>query len=143
MPAPRRRAAGLAWIGRKTSFSCLSNLSESTIAHELGHNFNLRPRGLRERAGSRSHLPLAQRARSAPGDTIRATAGSLVPPDWADLMSYCHPEWISDYYFTNSLRYRLRGRGRAIPGPGALDGGRSSCRAVSTRTGFRLWSLPS
>ena len=36
--------------------------------------------------------------------------GRLVPPIWPDLMSYCNlrdSKWISDYHFTNALRYRL------------------------------------
>ena len=34
--------------------------------------------------------------------------GSLVPPDRADFMSYCDPRWVSDYYFSNALRFRLQ-----------------------------------
>ena len=30
-----------------------------------------------------------------------------MPPSRPDLMSYCGPRWISDYHFTNALRYRL------------------------------------
>ena len=34
--------------------------------------------------------------------------GSLVHPRTGrDLMSYCNPRWISDYSFSNALRYRL------------------------------------
>ena len=33
--------------------------------------------------------------------------GVLVYPSRPDLMSYCGPEWVSDYHFTNALRYRL------------------------------------
>ncbi len=33
--------------------------------------------------------------------------GRLVHPRTPDLMSYCGPEWVSDYHFTNALRYRL------------------------------------
>ena len=33
--------------------------------------------------------------------------GRLVAPSRADLMAYCRPRWISDYHFTNALRYRL------------------------------------
>ena len=29
-------------------------------------------------------------------------------PDQPDLMSYCDPSWVSDYHFTNALRFRLR-----------------------------------
>ena len=33
--------------------------------------------------------------------------GRLVGPSTPDLMSYCGPKWISDYHFTNALRFRL------------------------------------
>ena len=33
--------------------------------------------------------------------------GRLVFPRTPDIMSYCQPVWISDYHFTNALRYRL------------------------------------
>ena len=33
--------------------------------------------------------------------------GHLVPPSASDLMSYCDRTWISDYSFSNALRFRL------------------------------------
>ena len=36
-----------------------------------------------------------------------ARADSLVSPSAPDLMSYCSPPWISDYYFTQALEYRI------------------------------------
>ena len=113
-------AAGVAWIGRKTS---VSELSESTIAHELGHNFNLRHADCGNAPGPDPTFPWPNAAIGAWGYDPR-DGGSLVPPDWADLMSYCPPEWISDYYFTNSLRYRLRDEGAPARVP----------RAAATRT---------
>ena len=108
-------AAGVAWIGRKTS---VSELSESTIAHELGHNFNLRHADCGNAPGPDLTFPWPNAAIGAWGYDPRE-GGSLVPPDWADLMSYCPPEWISDYYFTNSLRYRLEDEGASsrVPAP--------------------------
>ncbi len=100
-------AGGVAWIGGKTS---VSQLNESTIAHELGHNFNLRHADCGNAAGPDLTFPWPNAAIGAWGYDPR-DGGSLVPPDWADLMSYCPPEWISDYYFTNSLRYRLADEG--------------------------------
>ena len=106
LPEPEG-AAGVAFIGGKAS---LSNLTESTIAHELGHNFNLSHADCGNAAGPDPTFPWPNGAIGAWGYDPRA-GGSLVPPDWADLMSYCPPEWISDYYFTNSLRYRLADEG--------------------------------
>ena len=108
-------AEGVAWIGGKTS---VSQLSESTIAHELGHNFNLRHADCGNATGPDPTFPWPNAAIGAWGYDPR-DGGSLVPPDWADLMSYCPPEWISDYYFTNALRYRLVDEGAAsrVPAP--------------------------
>ena len=108
-------AAGVAWIGGKTS---VSQLSESTIAHELGHNFNLRHADCGSAAGPDPTFPWPNAAIGAWGYDPR-DGGSLVPPDWADLMSYCPPEWISDYYFTNSLRYRVSDEGSPARVPAA------------------------
>lgn len=36
-----------------------------------------------------------------------ADGGRLVDPETSDLMSYCGPSWISDYSFSEALRYRL------------------------------------
>ena len=33
--------------------------------------------------------------------------GSLLSPGTPDLMSACSPKWVSDYHFTNALRFRL------------------------------------
>ena len=117
----------MAFIGGKSS---LSNLTESTIAHELGHNFNLSHADCGNAAGPDPTFPWPNGAIGAWGYDPRA-GGSLVPPDWADLMSYCPPEWISDYYFTNSLRYRLADEGTPSRGPAA----RTKSLLVSGRIG--------
>ncbi|WP_419165231.1 Ig-like domain-containing protein [Candidatus Palauibacter sp.] len=114
LPEPEG-AGGVAYIGGKVS---MSQLSESTIAHELGHNFNLRHADCGSAAGPDPTFPWPNGAIGAWGYDPRDGA-SLVPPDWADLMSYCPPEWISDYYFTNSLRYRLVDEGAASRVPAA------------------------
>ncbi|WP_423930275.1 Ig-like domain-containing protein [Candidatus Palauibacter sp.] len=114
LPEPEG-AGGVAYIGGKVS---MSQLSESTIAHELGHNFNLRHADCGSAAGPDPTFPWPNGAIGAWGYDPR-DGGSLVPPDWADLMSYCPPEWISDYYFTNSLRYRLVDEGAASRAPAA------------------------
>ncbi|WP_420635128.1 leucine-rich repeat domain-containing protein [Candidatus Palauibacter sp.] len=106
---------GVAYIGQKVA---MSNLTESTIAHELGHNLNLRHADCGAPAGPDPTFPWPNAAIGVWGYDPR-DGGSLVPPDWADLMSYCPPEWISDYYFTNSLRYRLVDEGSATRVPAA------------------------
>ena len=99
---PVTEASGVAYPSGRSSFSLPG---PSTLAHELGHNFNL------------SHAPCGGAGGPDPsyphdGGTIGAWVydfdeAILVPPDRPDVMSYCEPAWISDYHFTNALRYRL------------------------------------
>ncbi|MCY4646870.1 MAG: Ig-like domain-containing protein [Gammaproteobacteria bacterium] len=98
----------------RASFSTLDRgaRSEYVIAHELGHNMSL------------------QHAGCAPGDEDPAypdpngtigvwgydfAAERLVPPTVGDLMTYCDwnsdKPWISDFHFTNALRYRMLDEG--------------------------------
>ena len=51
--------------------------------------------------------------------------GRLVSPATPDLMSYCRPNWISDYYFSNALRYRLHEAGGAGGSPQTAPATRS------------------
>ena len=54
--------------------------------------------------------------------------GHLFNPDgYRDLMSYCYPQWISDYSFTKMLEFRLAGADGA--------GNSASARAADRRTG--------
>ena len=89
---------GIATLGGREFFS----LIPGPTVHELGHSFNL------------SHAPCGGAGNPDPsypyaGGAVGAwgyQGGALVPPYEPDLMSYCGG-WISDYHFTNALRYRL------------------------------------
>lgn len=106
-------AAGVAWLPfgpdsllwrGKTS---VSNLNPETIAHELGHNLSLYHADCGDPAGPDLSFP-HDNARSGVWGWDPREGGSLVPPNRADFMSYCDPTWVSDYYFTNALRFRLQ-----------------------------------
>ncbi len=94
--------AGIAHAPGRVSFSIPDSL---VIAHELGHNLSL------------EHAPCGGAARPDPNfPTPDGTTGawgfdmsgdSLVAPTTFDLLAYCDPVWISDYYFTKTLRYRV------------------------------------
>ncbi len=84
----------------------MSRLNAETIAHELGHNLNLRHNNCGDPAGIDWTFPY-DNARTGVWGYDPRDGGSLVPPDRADFMSYCDPTWVSDYYFTNALRFRL------------------------------------
>ena len=87
------------------SWSSFSVLDSETIAHEFGHNRNLYHAPCGGAGGPDRYYPYGSGNIGAWGYDSRT--GDLVPPDQPDLMSYCDPYWISDYQFTNALRYRL------------------------------------
>ena len=87
------------------SWSSFSVLDSNIIAHEFGHNRNLYHAPCGGAGGPDRYYPYGSGNIGAWGYDSRT--GDLVPPDQPDLMSYCDPHWISDYQFTNALRYRL------------------------------------
>ena len=97
--ANRRGTApyGPAWV----SFAAPDS---STMAHELGHNLGL----LHAPCGPLTNADPAFPERDGSIGTwgYDLTGGELVPPSTTDLMSYCDPEWISEFFFANMLRYR-------------------------------------
>ena len=100
-------------VGSRTSFAKIDGgeRSEFVIAHELGHNMGLQhTEGCR--AGNPDYAyPHANGQIGVWGYDFEAER--LVPPDARDLMSYCtfEYEWISDYHFSNALRYRVDDEG--------------------------------
>ncbi len=101
------------------------------IGHELGHNLNLghAPCGNPDPDTLDPSFPETNGSIGAWGYDFRG-AGRLVPPTRPELMSYCHPnKWISDYHFTNALRYRLSS---------AAEGSLSSLVAAPARS-LLLW----
>ena len=103
---PAGNIAGVARTPGKVSFV---HPEASVIAHELGHNFSLShaPCGVTD---ADPRYPWTNGGIGVWGYDSR-DGGSLVPPDAPDLMSYCHPRWVSDYHFTNSLKFRLTDEG--------------------------------
>jgi hypothetical protein len=96
--------AGLGFVGGKTAIgwdhweSNYVSTPAMILAHEMGHNFG---RWHSPGCGAGGVDPLYP----YPNGTIGVTgwdsvSGTLIAPSTADLMSYCHPEWISDYTYT-------------------------------------------
>ena len=102
---------GVAYLGGKVSFS---GPSAGTIAHELGHNFSL-PHAPCGTVGDPT-FPHKSGRIGVWGYDPR-DGGSLVPPDNPELMSYCYPRWISDYFFKKTLLYRIEDEGQAQAAP--------------------------
>lgn len=94
---------GVAYVSGQDSFSLPQ---PDIIAHELGHNLSLLHAPCGVPSGSDSSYPYRNGSVGTWGYDFRS-GGNLVQPSRPDLMSYCRPPWISDYHFTNALRYRL------------------------------------
>ena len=101
MSPPVTGAGGVAYAPGRSSFSLPYPY---ILAHELGHNLSLfhAPCGT---TGDPS-FPYSDGSIGAWGYDFR-DGGRLVRPSAPDLMSYCGPKWMSDYHFTNALRFRL------------------------------------
>ncbi|WP_419947862.1 Ig-like domain-containing protein [Candidatus Palauibacter sp.] len=115
--------AGWASIGGRVSFA----IPDSTvIAHELGHNMSLRHAPCGDPDGVDAGFPNTRGITGAWGYNFEH--GTLRSSGRYDLMSYCHPRWISDYGFAKALRYRLEDEapaavaaaGAAAPAPALL-----------------------
>ena len=115
-------ARGLANVPGRVSFSLLDS---RIIAHELGHNMSLRHAPCGGAGGTDPSFPELDGSIGAWGYDFRR--GRLVAPGRHDLMSYCEPPWVSDYYFTNALRFRIR------------DEAERATRAVAHGRAILLW----
>ena len=102
MGRPVTGAGGVAHAPGRTSFSQPRGY---IFAHELGHNLSL----YHAPCGAWNWLdpsyPYTDGSIGFWGYDFRGD--NLVRPSRADLQSYCAPRWISDYHFSNALRYRL------------------------------------
>ncbi|WP_419948338.1 leucine-rich repeat domain-containing protein [Candidatus Palauibacter sp.] len=85
----------------------VSRLHAETIAHELGHNLSLFHVDCGDPVNIDFSFPYENGRTGVWGYDTR-DGGSLVPPNRAELMSYCEPTWISDYFFTNAIRFRVQ-----------------------------------
>ncbi|MCY3773565.1 MAG: Ig-like domain-containing protein [Gemmatimonadetes bacterium] len=84
--------------------SSVSDLDAEVIAHEIGHNLSLFHAPCGGAGGPDPHYPYDDGAVGSWGYDFRD--GTLVAPGTADLMSYCHPQWISEYGFTRAMHHR-------------------------------------
>ena len=87
------------------------------MAHELGHNLNLYHAPCGRPGGPDPSFPSSDGSIGAWGYDFRDS--SLVAPTVPDVMGYCDPPiWISDFHFTNALRFRADVESR-VPGGSA------------------------
>ena len=95
-------AAGLG-PGRVASFAVPH---ADVIAHEFGHNFSLPHAPCGGARGTDPAYPYPDGSIGAWG--YDSSGGLLVRPYTPDIMGFCKPpDWISDYFFTKALHFRL------------------------------------
>ncbi len=97
-----RGIAGIAYVDGRASIGIAD---ARVFAHEVGHNMSLRhsPCGRPQQVDP--DYPYPDGNIGVHGYDPRAD--TLVDPSTPDLMSYCLPQWISDYSFNKALHYRM------------------------------------
>ncbi|MBK5189540.1 MAG: hypothetical protein JJD97_14955, partial [Gemmatimonadaceae bacterium] len=97
--------AGISYIGAGASVGYDGQGEIEIISHELGHAFG------------RLHAPCGVSGTTDPSYPYPAgnigaygmdvSTATLYPPSTAEVMSYCHPQWISDYTYTGVYNWRV------------------------------------
>ena len=95
--------AGTAFLPGRSSWSYED---PTTVAHELGHNMSLRHAPCGGADGPDPDFP--DRAGTIGAWGFDTSNNTLVPPETADVMGYCHPRWIGTFGFGKALDYRLQ-----------------------------------
>ena len=113
--------SGLGWIGQRVSLGLdFGPETGNSAGHELGHNFGRRHAPCGNPTSPDPHYPYPNASIGAYGvDT--ADDILLAPHANFDMMSYCGPEWVSDYTYEGLLEDQLARGGRAaLKGDGLL-----------------------
>ena len=95
--------AGVAYVDGQVSIGITD---AEVFAHEVGHNMSLNHAPCGNPAKLDPEYPYLDGSIGVHGFDPRSE--ELVDPSTHDLMSYCHPQWISDYNFRTALEYRLQ-----------------------------------
>lgn len=95
---------GVGFVPGKTALSWDASPAPSTIAHELGHNWGRHHAPCGGPSGIDPGYPYPGGAIGAYGFNL--ATGIIQDAGLPDVMSYCHPEWVSDYTYEGVMNYR-------------------------------------
>ena len=100
----KQGVGGLLGIAKRPGSTSLSVLDANTIAHELGHNLSLLHAPGCGAGGPDPDYPYEDGSVGVWGyDFLNER---LVSAGTSDLMTYCDPQWISDFSFAKALGHR-------------------------------------
>jgi|GEM_PF-1601440 len=103
---------GIGWISSPTATG-FSGWGTGTVdaggtfTHEMGHNFNRQHAPCGNPGGPDGSYPYSGGGIGQWGYDVFAPAGLLSPTSYKDYMSYCSPEWTSDYTYKRIYDYRF------------------------------------
>jgi hypothetical protein len=149
------RYGGLGYLPSSPGSSFRSALSydrlpfaRATVAHELGHNLGRPHAPCGGPASPEPAFPYSDGSVGYPGYDV--VTGSLVSSETYDFMSYCSPEWTSDYAFGQMVSWRSDDPRVATAYPaadgaateGLLVWGRVGPNGVTLNPGFVVTAPP-